>query len=121
LTVARQAQICENISNKVLTGDRQGFITQCMTTKLFIVKCKCSTIKAAIYDYLGNKDGAEFWAAANSWSPFKKCVACGCGFKMVQVIGKVSADHKCGAKCLASKGPSCTCSCGGKNHGNSYL
>ncbi len=48
------------------------------------------------------------------------CIACrGCGrnrgAKMVQ--GKFSTKHVCGAKCLASTGPSCECSCGGKNHG----
>lgn len=33
----------------------------------------------------------------------------------------VSEKHVCGAKCIASKGPSCECSCGGKNHGSSHL
>ena len=36
------------------------------------------------------------------------------------VAGRVSDKHLCGAKCLASKGPSCECSCGGKNHGKEY-
>jgi len=51
------------------------------------------------------------------------CIACrGCGMNRSAVLvrGKFSAKHVCNAKCLASKGPSCECSCGGKNHGASY-
>ena len=51
------------------------------------------------------------------------CVACrGCGLHRGAdpVRGKVSHKHLCGSKCLSSKGPSCECSCGGKNHGASY-
>jgi hypothetical protein len=33
------------------------------------------------------------------------------------VRGKFSAKHECNAKCLASTGFQCECSCGGKNHG----
>ena len=29
-------------------------------------------------------------------------------------------EHKCGAKCVNSKGHVCECSCGGKNHGSGY-
>lgn len=48
---------------------------------------------------------------------------CRCGGRAVvrRVEGKVSKIHICGAKCMASKGPSCECSCGGANHGASYL
>lgn len=48
------------------------------------------------------------------------CVSCrGCGKQLnaTMVRGKFSSVHTCGAKCLASKGPTCECSCGGKNHG----
>lgn len=51
------------------------------------------------------------------------CVLCrGCNRpKIAQaVVGKVSKVHTCGARCLASHGPSCECSCGGKNHGAGY-
>lgn len=51
------------------------------------------------------------------------CIACrGCGMNRSAVLvrGKFSAKHVCNAKCLASKGPACECSCGGKNHGASY-
>ena len=29
-------------------------------------------------------------------------------------------DHKCDARCMASTGPNCECSCGGRNHGASW-
>jgi hypothetical protein len=51
------------------------------------------------------------------------CIVCrGCGRNRgaEMIRGKVSHKHECGAKCLASKGPTCECSCGGKNHGASY-
>lgn len=36
------------------------------------------------------------------------------------VKGVVNERERCGAKCMASKGPDCECSCGGSNHGGSY-
>lgn len=44
---------------------------------------------------------------------------CACGRTMTARLlrGHVSPDHKCGARCLASKGHVCECSCGGANHG----
>ena len=32
----------------------------------------------------------------------------------------VVPEHKCDARCMASRGPSCECSCGGANHGASW-
>lgn len=42
-----------------------------------------------------------------------------CGLELYgrDVQGSHSEKHRCGAKCLASKGPSCECQCGGANHG----
>ena len=48
------------------------------------------------------------------------CRVCGQRRFAKPVVGKTSHKHQCGAKCMASKGPSCECSCGGKNHGASY-
>ncbi len=48
------------------------------------------------------------------------CIACrGCGINRgaAPVRGRISLRHTCGAKCLESKGFTCECSCGGKNHG----
>jgi hypothetical protein len=30
-------------------------------------------------------------------------------------------EHECNVKCMSSKGPSCECSCGGANHGKSWI
>jgi len=38
------------------------------------------------------------------------------GKKPVQVDG-VKGSRKCGARCTNSLGPSCSCECGGHNHG----
>lgn len=51
-------------------------------------------------------------------------VLCKCGVPcktMNALVGKFSDKHVCGAKCLNSKGPSCECSCGGKNHGSGHV
>jgi hypothetical protein len=48
------------------------------------------------------------------------CWDCGRALRFEQITGVFSAKHKCNAKCLASKGPQCECSCGGANHGGSY-
>jgi hypothetical protein len=48
------------------------------------------------------------------------CRACGKPRIASQIRGRFSAKHECGARCMASTGPSCECSCGGKNHGRSY-
>lgn len=48
------------------------------------------------------------------------CRWCGDMRRATPVKGKVSPAHVCNAKCLASHGFTCECSCGGKNHGASY-
>lgn len=38
-------------------------------------------------------------------------------YKLAHVVGSHVPEIKCGAKCRNAVGPSCDCSCGGKNHG----
>lgn len=45
---------------------------------------------------------------------------CGRTRKANEVNGQRS-EHKCDARCLGSKSGKCECSCGGANHGASYL
>ena len=45
------------------------------------------------------------------------CKACHEPRAAKKVLGKYSAEHVCGAKCLAATGQQCECSCAGKNHG----
>lgn len=42
---------------------------------------------------------------AIAWSPLK---------------GTVNRDKECNGRCMASKGPSCDCACGGDNHGTNH-
>jgi hypothetical protein len=49
-----------------------------------------------------------------------RCRKCNKARRAGSVKGKYSARHECNAKCLASTGTACECSCGGKNHGASY-
>ncbi len=49
---------------------------------------------------------------------------CGCGqsvygVELLRVKARIT-EHTCGSKCRNSKGPTCDCSCGGKNHGQGY-
>jgi hypothetical protein len=41
-------------------------------------------------------------------------------FALKRIKGTYSADHKCDARCLNAKGHTCTCSCGGLNHGRGF-
>lgn len=41
-------------------------------------------------------------------------------FMLKAIKGTYSPDHKCDARCLNAKGHTCTCSCGGANHGRGY-
>lgn len=75
------------------------------STGFFIVKCKCHTFRV--------EDSPSLWAVING---LQRCWDCGGFWRSSEVFGRKS-EHECGAKCLASKGPSCECSCGGKNHG----
>lgn len=47
--------------------------------------------------------------------------ACTCGAQvsLKRVMGVVN-DHVCDARCMGATGPSCECSCGGKNHGSGH-
>lgn len=48
------------------------------------------------------------------------CRGCGKQVSAKAIHGIVKRDVACNAKCMASKGNSCECACGGKNHGASY-
>lgn len=45
---------------------------------------------------------------------------CGRRVSRVSVRGVFRPSHKCDARCLNSKGGTCECACGGKNHGAGY-
>jgi hypothetical protein len=47
------------------------------------------------------------------------CRGCGKARRALRVKGKVT-EEQCNPKCLSAHGPSCSCSCGGENHGASF-
>lgn len=51
---------------------------------------------------------------------YSMCWRCGNPVKTQPVRGKYSAKKICNARCLASTGPNCECSCAGANHGKNY-
>lgn len=58
---------------------------------------------------------------AKIWTETLRC-QCGGGFERMGRVrktcfGDVSSRCKCDARCTHASGPSCDCSCGGKNHG----
>lgn len=61
--------------------------------------------------------GVEHKAHPAHYLPAMACPACGALRLGRAVIGRVVETIKCGARCRASKGPTCDCSCGGHNHG----
>jgi hypothetical protein len=68
----------------------------------------------------GALDGTRTPLAAawnGKWQLSLVCPHCAVPMMVQAVAGTYSANHPCGARCLASKGPTCECSCGGKNHG----
>jgi len=48
------------------------------------------------------------------------CRGCTKPVRASRVHGVVKAHIKCNAKCQSSKGHSCECSCGGRNHGAGF-
>lgn len=48
------------------------------------------------------------------------CRTCGKPLAAKPVRGTFKASVACNAKCMASVGTTCECSCGGKNHGASH-
>lgn len=105
-----------------------------ISTRRVIWTCPCGT-KA--YDYTAtrrlsyiDKFGVKKWCeavltrevdgTARDISHDYACPTCKRHRKSARVEGRVT-EHKCGAPCLASKGPVCECSCGGANHGGNHL
>lgn len=54
-----------------------------------------------------------------NWYVHLGCHKCGATMTFIAVVGTVT-EKPCGSRCMASKGPTCECACGGKNHGSSH-
>jgi hypothetical protein len=71
-----------------------------------------STVAAAPFTSRGDVAVDEHDRRGSIWL---KCPA-GHSCEAHRMIGRTT-EHKCGAKCVNSKGHVCECACGGKNHG----
>lgn len=89
----------------------------------FIGKCGCGERTSALLTerYAPDAYGPAFAPVFHTSNGFD-CVLCrACNHPVIakRVLGRRNG-HACDAKCLASKGHSCECACGGKNHGASW-
>lgn len=101
-----------------------------MKTTRYIAKCKaCNCCTSAIsvgQDCNRAKDDPRREGPAPSvYSDARgfhvlDCRKCGQPRIAKAVRGVYSAKHQCSAKCMASTGFQCECSCAGRNHGASY-
>ena len=98
------------------------------TTTRYIAKCKgCKTFTSTIASNV-NRANAEMGALIFDQTGESGCVGnlaircrcCGKARAARPVRGIVNMHRECNAKCMASHGTVCECSCGGKNHGGSY-
>lgn len=83
------------------------------------IRCKCPGALGIIR----LEDGAQINAGGfitDAIYNCRRCWTCGARFRYSEIRGKLSTSHECNAKCLASKGPNCECSCAGKNHGKGW-
>lgn len=64
--------------------------------------------------------GAGVFKVGNN-GRFARCINGHKFFAVKLVKGTYSPDHKCDSRCLNAKGWSCTCSCGGANHGRGHV
>lgn len=95
---------------------------------VYLVRCKCpgplGVARVTVDHRPTTVEGREALQQALSfmgWSGLiYRCAGCRRSFDVSTLRGTVKADHKCDARCLASKGPSCECACGGANHGRSW-
>lgn len=95
-----------------------------MKTTRYIAKCKsCDCFTSALSE--GYNARLQVAAPATVYTNKMgfiviQCRKCSGERYAKMVAGKLSTKHICGAKCMASHGPTCECSCGGANHGASY-
>lgn len=76
-------------------------------------------IRQHIKPYYETEDRPEYHDPQKRRSAAQNAVYTYC--KVQQVEGSYSDKIVCGPKCMASKGPTCECSCGGQNHGKAWV
>jgi hypothetical protein len=68
------------------------------------------------YKYEEKYNGASWDVLSAVTTPPHVCPKCQ-GMMHGKTVRGVKSDHECDAKCMASTGFLCECSCAGKNHG----
>lgn len=93
----------------------------------YIAKCKaCGCHTSALtagYDARRSKNDPQRAGGVythDTGSLVIDCRKCGAPRFAKMVRGIVNPHRECNAKCMASHGTVCECSCGGKNHGGSF-
>ena len=94
----------------------------------YVAKCRrCNVVTTTLASRVGYADanmGALMIDAAGESGTFGaitiRCRGCGVPRAARPVRAIVRREIACNAKCHASTGHQCECSCGGKNHGSSH-
>ena len=60
------------------------------------------------------------YGMADTQTTHRACPSCGAAVVLAWVLGERS-DEPCDGRCINAVGPSCSCACGGANHGSIYL
>lgn len=90
-----------------------------------IAKCpKCKTVRTRMVGWTNKRSyrSDKFGPVTNvtRYTGEVPVECCGRQLHFKNVQGTYDPDKKCGAKCRNSTGPTCECSCAGKNHGAGY-
>lgn len=79
-------------------------------------------------DYLRSQDGRLYRIDTYTGEvvffeedPARKCAICKKNGRANYLKAKYSESHKCNDICRNATGPSCTCACGGKHHGENHM
>lgn len=84
-------------------------------TSLFGRLARGRNVAGRLTDLVVTKDGRGF--LYENGRVTVPCRGCGRARYATKLAGKFRADKICNAKCEGACGPTCECSCGGKNHG----
>jgi hypothetical protein len=101
---------------------------RCGTTMRLDIGVSDEIDMAALGDRVILRANAQTWQRDGHTyvSRYDVRVACtGCGMPLLldlfqPIKGVYAEDVPCNAKCTGAIGPSCSCSCGGRNHGGRY-
>ena len=99
------------------------------TTQNFLGKCReegCDYVLFATPEDMQPAEGFRDVTAGTGMyrvngGYFARCTNRHKVFPMKPVQGTYSEHHKCDSRCLNAKGWTCTCSCGGANHGRGHV